>query len=149
MSGCLLALFRAYSAEVTVDNRLTGLEIDGETELTGAGGVIVQSLAIPEGARLVFDPVATPIKVAAVPAFADGAKIALPSDYASACALPLSDVVLRPECLLCSNLPLIAPTPELPTRRCLLYAEAARYHARHCREGQICNCPHRNLTLGN
>ena len=32
----------------------------------------------------------------------------------SACVLPLSDVVLRPECLLCSNLPLIAPTPELP-----------------------------------
>ena len=76
------ALFCAYSAEVMVDNRLGALEIEGEIELTGAGGVILPSLSIPAGARLVYDPVATPIKVSAPPVFDDGASLALSSDYA-------------------------------------------------------------------
>lgn len=79
--ACLYASM-AYPATVEVDNRLTALEIAGKTELVGAGGVILPSLSVPDDSRLVFDPVATPIKVSAVPAFAEGATIALSSDYA-------------------------------------------------------------------
>ena len=40
---------------VEVDNHLTELEVAGETELTGAGGVILNSLELPAGARLVSE----------------------------------------------------------------------------------------------
>ena len=78
--GVLISSY-VCSAEIVVDNRLTELEVAGATELTGAGGVILPSLSIPADARLVLDPIATPIKVSATPAFAAGAKIALSSDY--------------------------------------------------------------------
>ena len=60
---CVLIFTVAYSATVEVDNRLTSLEIADETELSGAGGVILDALEIPAGARLVLDPIATPIFV--------------------------------------------------------------------------------------
>ena len=88
--GVLISSF-AYSATVEVDNRLTSLEVTSETELTGAGGVILSSLDIPAGARLVLDPIATPVKVSATPVFGTGAKIALSSDYAG---MTLGRVVL-------------------------------------------------------
>lgn len=78
---CLYA-FMAYPATVKVDNRLTALEIAGETELVGAGGVILPSLSVPDDSRLVLDPIATPIKVSATPSFSQGASLALSSDYA-------------------------------------------------------------------
>ena len=78
----VVALANEDSVEIVVDNRLTALEVAGVTELTGAGGVMLPSLAIPADARLVFDPIATPIKVSSTPAFGDGARIALSSDYA-------------------------------------------------------------------
>lgn len=82
---CILAYFHtftfAYSAEVEVDNQCKSLKVSGETVLTGAGGVILPSLSIPADAKLVLDPVATPIKVSATPIFGKGAKIALSSDY--------------------------------------------------------------------
>ena len=91
MLACLHA-FTAYSATVEVDNRLTALEVAGETELTGAGGVILDALEIPADARLVFDPIATPICVTnGTPVFAEEAKIALSSDYAG---ITLGRVVL-------------------------------------------------------
>ncbi len=81
----IIVLFLAvcgYAGEVLVDNRLGVLSVDGITELVGGGGVVVSSLNIPAGASLVLDPVATPIKVSGTPVFAEGAKIALSSDYA-------------------------------------------------------------------
>ena len=77
-----LQIFATYSATVEVDNRLTALEVAGVTELTGAGGVILPSLSIPAGARLVLDPIATPIQVSSTPTFGAGACLALSSDYA-------------------------------------------------------------------
>ena len=70
------------AAQVAVDNRCTSLRVSAETKLTGAGGVILSSLSIPAEAKLVIDPIATPIKVSATPTFGAGAKIALSSDYA-------------------------------------------------------------------
>ena len=78
---CLYASM-AYPATVEVDNRLAALEIAGKTELVGAGGVILPSLSVPDDSRLVFDPIATPIKVSATPSFSQGASLALSSDYA-------------------------------------------------------------------
>ena len=60
--ACLNA-FTTYSAVVEVDNRLTALVVAGETELVGAGGVILGALAIPADARLVLDPIAPPLRV--------------------------------------------------------------------------------------
>lgn len=77
-----LSTFTTYSAVMEVDNRLTALKVEGETELTGAGGVILPSFSIPADARLVLDPIATPIRVSAAPTFGEGATIALSSDYA-------------------------------------------------------------------
>ena len=83
VAGCLFASSLASAATVVVDNHLTALEVAGETELTGAGGVILDSLEIPSDARLVFDPIATPIFVTnGVPVFGEGAQIALSADYA-------------------------------------------------------------------
>ena len=89
LSACLLLYTVAYCAEV--DNRLTELTVAGETELAGAGGVILDALEIPADARLVLDPIATPIKVSAAPTFGGGSKIALSSDYAG---IALGRVVL-------------------------------------------------------
>ena len=93
VDACLLVSTVAYSATVVeVDNHLTELEVTGETELTGAGGVILASLEIPASARLVLDPIATPIFVTnGVPVFGEGAKIALSADYAG---IALGRVVL-------------------------------------------------------
>ena len=79
---CFQAWCGAFASPVAVDNRLTDLTVAGDVELTGAGGVILPSLSIPAGARLVYDPIATPIKVSAPPVFDDGASLALSSDYA-------------------------------------------------------------------
>ena len=93
VGASLLASSLAYAATVVeVDNHLTELEVTGETELTGAGGVILASLEIPASARLVLDPIATPIFVTnGVPVFGEGAKIALSADYAG---IALGRVVL-------------------------------------------------------
>ena len=91
--ACLLASSLACAATVVeVDNHLTELEVAGETELTGAGGVILDSLEIPPDARLVLDPIATPIFVTnCVPVFGEGAQIVLSADYAG---ITLGRVVL-------------------------------------------------------
>ena len=96
---CLLAAAAAMivhcaanAAQVEVDNHLTELVVADETELTGAGGVILDSLEIPAGARLVLDPIATPIFVTnGVPVFGEGASLALSADYAG---IALGRVVL-------------------------------------------------------
>ena len=82
--ACMLASSLAYAATVVeVDNHLAELEVSGETELTGAGGVMLDSLEIPSAARLVLDPIATPVFVTnGVPVFGEGARIALSGDYA-------------------------------------------------------------------
>ena len=84
VAACLFASSLASAATIVeVDNHLTELEVAGETELTGAGGVILNSLELPAGARLVFDPIATPIFVTnGVPVFGESAQIALSADYA-------------------------------------------------------------------
>ena len=86
---CILAYFHIFTlshcaegATVAVANRCTSLEVSGETKLTGAGGVILSSLFIPADAKLVLDPIATPVYVSSAPRFGAGAKIALSSDYA-------------------------------------------------------------------
>lgn len=82
--ACMLASSLVYAATVVeVDNHLAELEVSGETELTGAGGVMLDSLEIPSAARLVLDPIATPVFVTnGVPVFGEGARIALSRDYA-------------------------------------------------------------------
>ena len=87
LAVCIFAYWHtstfAYSAEVEVGNLgITSLEVSGETVLTGVGGVKLSSLSIPADAKLVFDPIATPVKVSATPTFEAGAKIALSSDFA-------------------------------------------------------------------
>ena len=90
LSACLILSTVAYCAEV--DNRLTELTVAGETELAGAGGVILSSLTIPANGKLVFDPIATPIFVTnSIPTFAEDAKISLSADYAG---MTLGRVVL-------------------------------------------------------
>ena len=85
---CMLSYFHIFTfaycdeaAQIAVDNRCTSLEVRGETKLTGAGGVILSSLSIPAGAKLVLDPIATPVYVSSAPRFGAGAKIALSPDY--------------------------------------------------------------------
>jgi len=87
LAVCIFAYWHtstfAYSAEVEVGNLgITSLEVSGETVLTGVGGVKLSSLSIPADAKLVFDPIATPVKVSATPTFEAGAKIALSSGFA-------------------------------------------------------------------
>ena len=81
----LLTLFTfshyGEAAQVEVDNQCKSLKVSGETALTGAGGVILSSLSIPADAKLVLDPIATPICSSSTPTFGKGAKIALSSDY--------------------------------------------------------------------
>ena len=95
--ACMLVSTFAYSATVVeVDNHLTELDVAGETELTGSGGVILDSLEIPAGARLVLDPIATPIFVTnGVPVFGEGARLALSADYVG---IALGRVVLMTYC---------------------------------------------------
>ena len=61
------------------------------TEITGAGGMRLSSLAVPADAKFVLDPIATPISVSATPTFGAGAKIALSAGYAG---MTLGRVVL-------------------------------------------------------
>jgi len=57
------------------------LVVEGPLQVAGAGGLRLPSLALGEKARLVIDPVRTPVSVAGAPAFAAGAKIALAKRY--------------------------------------------------------------------
>ncbi len=70
---------------------VTSLPVNGKTTVEGAGGVKLTSFSIPATGRLVFDPIATPIRITAAPTFASGGKIALSSAYAE---MTLGRVVL-------------------------------------------------------
>lgn len=58
------------------------LAVDGGLVVTGAGGLRLKSLSLGANARLVIDPVRTPVAVEGAPSFAEGAKIALAKRYA-------------------------------------------------------------------
>ena len=58
------------------------LAVEGPLQVTGAGGLRLPSLVLGPQARLVIDPIRTPVAVAAAPSFAEGAKISLAKRYA-------------------------------------------------------------------
>lgn len=69
------------AAEIPVANTCDAgsLTVADTTALTGAGGVVANSLVLSAGGRLVFDPTRTPIRVNGDVSFAADARIALPA----------------------------------------------------------------------
>ena len=55
--------------------------VAGTTALTGAGGVVADSLSVIAAGRFVFDPTRTPIKVNGDVILEEGARLALPDAY--------------------------------------------------------------------
>ena len=89
LAVCTLAQCAAYAAPAAdgkqtleiVNYTKEPLVVDGPLQVTGAGGLRLPSLSLGSNARLVIDPVRTPVSVAGVPTFAKGAKIALAKRY--------------------------------------------------------------------
>lgn len=81
------AIDHPVTTEVSNTLSIDGISIvaNGVQTLAGVGGVQIGALSMTDGAKIVLDPIRTPIKLATKPMIAAGAKIAL-SGY-STCAL--------------------------------------------------------------
>jgi len=73
----------AHDYAVVGNTGVSSLAVTDDTVLFGVGGAKLSALAFGATGKLTFDPIKTPIKVSATPTFAEGAKIALSSDYAA------------------------------------------------------------------
>ncbi len=82
VSVALLAL-AGIALEIPVANTSAqgAFAVAGTTALTGAGGVVADSLSVTATGRLVFDPTRTPIKVSGDVILEEGARLALADAY--------------------------------------------------------------------